>query len=120
MLKIENTQFNINDTFFIRNAWKNQISRDANSKLSIYKQDAIELHWANNEHHPEHWKDINEMPMGARREFVCDCCARSLQYGTNFLEFMQKRLEDRFTFNDIIKDEILYTCKIVINLMNEK
>ena len=59
--------------------------KDANSHLSSFKQDAIELHWKNNEHHPEHFENINDMPPRARREFVCDCCARSLQYQTDLL-----------------------------------
>lgn len=93
--------------------------RDASNQLSIFKQDAIELHWKNNEHHPEHWDDINTMPPRARREFVCDCCARSIQYGTDLLSFMETRLNDRFKFNDMIKDEIMYMCKTVVNLMKK-
>jgi len=93
--------------------------RDANSQLSQFKQDAIELHWENNEHHPEYYKNINDMPLRARREFVCDCCARSVQYGTDLMQFMQTRLEERFNFSELIKDEILHDCKIVIGLMQE-
>lgn len=94
--------------------------KDANSRLSQFKQDAIELHWANNEHHPEHYDNINDMPSGARKEFVCDCCARSIQYGTDLVEFMTTRLNERFNFSDIIKEEILYNCKLVLTLMSKK
>ena len=93
--------------------------KDANSQLSSFKQDAIELHWENNEHHPEHFNDINDMPLKARREFVCDCCARSVQYGTDLISFMETRLNERFHFNELIKDEILHDCKIIIELMKE-
>lgn len=93
--------------------------KDANSHLSSFKQDAIELHWKNNEHHPEHFENINDMPPRARREFVCDCCARSLQYQTDLLSFMETRLQDRFHFNDLIKEEILHNCKVLIDLLNK-
>lgn len=93
--------------------------RDANSRLSSFKQDAIELHWENNEHHPEHYENINDMPLRARREFVCDCCARSVQYGTDLISFMETRLNDRFHFSDFVKDEILHDCRIVVELMKE-
>lgn len=93
--------------------------KDANSKLSQFKQDAIELHWRNNEHHPEHYEDISQMTPRARREFVCDCCARSIQYKTDLLEFMETRLKDRFHFSDMVRDEILYNCKILLNLLNK-
>lgn len=94
--------------------------RNPNSQLSLFKQDAIELHWKNNEHHPEYWNNINDMPPRARREFVCDCCARSIQYGTKLLDFMETRLQDRFHFSDFIKDEIMYNSKIIVNLMSKK
>lgn len=91
--------------------------KDANSRLSSFKQDAIELHWENNEHHPEHYANIEDMSPRARKEMVCDCCARSIQYGTNLVEFMETRLKDRFNFSEIIKEEILHDCKILVELM---
>lgn len=93
--------------------------RDANSRLSSFKQDAIELHWKNNEHHPEHYESIADMSPRARREFVCDCCARSIQYKTDLLEFMETRLKERFHFSDIVKEEIIYNCKTLLNLVNK-
>lgn len=93
--------------------------RDANSRLSSFKQDAIELHWKNNEHHPEHYENIADMSPRARREFVCDCCARSIQYKTDLLEFMETRLKERFHFSDIVKEEIMYNCKTLLNLVNK-
>lgn len=90
--------------------------RDANSSLTSYKQDAIELHWKNNTHHPEHYNSPTEMSRIDRYEFVCDCCARSIQYGTDLLEFMKIRQEQRFHFPEIMFDEIMHSCKIVVSL----
>ena len=92
---------------------------DANSKLSKFKQDAIKLHWKNNEHHPEHYENISEMPYIARVEFVCDCCARSIQYKTNLVKFMETRLRDRFEFSETIKEEILNNCRILLKLLGK-
>ena len=85
---------------------------DASKQLSQYKVDAIELHWKNNEHHPEHFKSINEMSRSNRQEMACDCCARSIQYGTDLLQFMQTRQEERFHFNEKDFEEMMRYCKI--------
>lgn len=90
--------------------------RDANACLTSYKQDAIELHWKNNRHHPEFHEDIKNMTRIDRYEFVCDCYARSLQYGTEIIEFMETRQKTRFNFPEIMFDEIMHTCKIVKSL----
>lgn len=90
--------------------------RDAKAALSAYKQDAIELHWKNNSHHPEHHKTCTDMSRIDRYEFVCDCCARSLQYGTELIDFMKTRQEQRFHFPEIMFDEIMRYCKIAVSL----
>lgn len=91
--------------------------RDKNAALSIYKQDAIELHWRNNAHHPEHFSDIREMSRQHRQEAACDWCARSLQYGTDLVEFVQARQKDRFHFTDDIYEEFLSYCKTLARIM---
>ncbi len=91
--------------------------RDPKALLTQWQRDSIELHHENNEHHPEHWPDQNLMPLRARREFICDCCARSLQYGTDLVPFMEERLKNTFKFNEIIQEEILHECKIVWSLV---
>lgn len=93
--------------------------KDASSKLSTYKQDAIELHWKHNTHHPEHFENIENMSRLDRLEMVCDWVARSLQYKTDVLEFVTKRQEDRFHFPELMYDELLCNCKIILNLINK-
>ena len=92
--------------------------RDKNAALSVYKQDAIELHWKNNAHHPEHFSDIREMTRQQRQEAACDWCARSVQYGTDLVEFIEARQKDRFHFPDDIYDELLGYCKVLSRLMS--
>lgn len=93
--------------------------KDANSKLSAYKQDSIELHWKHNRHHPEHFENVEDMTRIDRMEMVCDWYARAKQYGTDFLDFVQKRQEDRFHFPEAMFDEIFHYCKIVKRLDEE-
>lgn len=90
--------------------------KDASSKLSQFKQDSIELHWKHNEHHPEHFDDVNKMTKLDKMEMCCDWCARAMQYNTNLLEFVEKRQEDRFHFPELMYDEIYHYCKILISL----
>lgn len=90
--------------------------RDAHSALSAFKQDAIELHWKNNRHHPEHFEDASRMGKVDRYEFVCDCCARSIQYGTDLLGFMETRQKERFHFPELMFEEIMKYCKIAVSL----
>lgn len=92
--------------------------RSADNRLSIYRQDAIELHWKNNDHHPEHYNDICEMSRNAKQEMAVDFCARSLQYGTDLIDFVEKRQEDRFHFPEQMFNEVLGYCKILAELMN--
>ena len=95
-----------------------QSLRSADKSLSMYRQDAIELHWKNNEHHPEHYEDICEMSRNSRQEMAVDFCARSYQYGTDLIDFVEKRQEDRFHFPEQMYSEVLGYCKILVELMN--
>jgi hypothetical protein len=80
--------------------------KDPKKKVSSDKQLAINLHWDRNEHHPEYWTDINQMTDLDIMELVCDWYARSLQFGTDFLEFLEQRQKDRFHFPQDIYDKI--------------
>lgn len=90
--------------------------RDAKAALSSYKQDAIELHWKNNRHHPEFYNNISDMGRIDRYEFVCDCFARSIQYGTDIMEFIETRQESRFHFPELMYDEIIHSFKVLKSL----
>ena len=77
----------------------------------------LELHWENNSHHPEHYKNINHMNEIDILEMVCDWSARSRQYNTNLLSFAKTRLENRFVnFSQENKQKILNYCEILTNI----
>ncbi len=86
---------------------------DASKQLSQIKVDAIKLHWKHNTHHPEHFKTPMDMSRLDIMEMCCDWHARSTQYHTDFLDFVQKRQEDRFHFPDWLFAEIWHYCQIL-------
>lgn len=93
-----------------------QSLKSADKSLSIYKQDAIELHWKNNRHHPEHYENIEMMERVDIEEMCCDWMARSLQYNTNLLDFAEKRQADRFHFPEHMYNDIIEYCKVLVDL----
>lgn len=51
--------------------------------------DALKQHQAVNDHHPEFWGGINDMPRIKVAEMVCDWYARSVEMGTDLRAFFQ-------------------------------
>lgn len=92
---------------------------DAKAQLSVFKQDSIELHWKHNAHHPEHYAKHDDMSRIDRMEMCCDWMARALQYKTNLLEFVETRQAERFHFPDLMYDEILHYCKVLVALYDQ-
>lgn len=92
-------------------------------QLTTCEKDIIEKHWENNRHHPEHFKNVENMTELDIVEMVCDWYARSLQYGTDFLEFVKTRQETRFHFPNEMFEGILKYCIILnegVEKMDEK
>ena len=67
--------------------------------LEIKQQEAIKLHWKRNSHHPEHYDSPNDMSDLDLLEMACDCHARSKQYKTNLIEYIDAQQEIRFHFD---------------------
>lgn len=89
--------------------------KDPNVLLSNVKKEAIEIHWKNNSHHPEHFNNIYDMSDLDLMEMACDCFARSLQYNTDFLDFINKRQENRFKFPKEVFYKYYNFCEILNN-----
>ncbi len=87
--------------------------KDANKQLSPIKKDAIELHWKHNSHHPEHFKSAIDMSKLDIMEMCCDWYARSIQYKTNYLEYVNKQNELRFHFPEWMFAEIIHFCNVL-------
>ena len=73
----------------------------------------IEQHWKNNRHHPEHFEHITDMSELDIIEMVCDWYARSAQLGTDFMEFVYTRQENRFHFPEEMFNLIIKYCNII-------
>ena len=91
---------------------------DAKAQLSMFKQDSIELHWKHNAHHPEHFTSYDDMSRIDRMEMVCDWMARSIQYKSDLLQFVETRQNERFHFSELMYDEIYHYCKILTSLFS--
>lgn len=98
----------------------NNSMTDANESLSEIGREAIALHHKNNSHHPEHYESVLDMTKLDIMEMCCDWHARSRQYGTNFLEFVNTRQQNRFHFPNFMFQEIMFYCKILDNKLNKK
>jgi len=90
---------------------------DAFVQLSAIKQDSIKLHWKHNSHHPEFFSSPEDMSRLDIMEMCCDWHARSSQYKTNFLEFVEARQKDRFHFPDWMYAEIIHYCTVLANTL---
>ena len=87
---------------------------DPNINMDQHTQQILEHHWRKNRHHPEHFKDVRDMKEIDILEMVCDWHARSTQYGTDLLEFVEVRQENRFHFPDDMFKKIWNYCNIII------
>ena len=74
----------------------------------------IALHWSRNSHHPEFFDDYHQMEEIDIIEMCCDWHARSTQYNTNLLEFLEVRQKERFHFPEYMYLEIKYYCEILL------
>lgn len=59
-------------------------------------EQAIRQHVTTNEHHPEHWGGINEMPELAIAEMCCDWLARAQEFGTGLREWIKNTAVDKY------------------------
>lgn len=86
-----------------------------NSKLNEEEKKAISIHWKNNSHHPEHYADVSEMTDLDIMEMACDCYARSMEYGTDLINFIEIRQNERFKLPLSIYEKYKKYCLILIN-----
>lgn len=68
-------------------------------KESKHFEYAKQIHHRGNRHHPEYWKDgIHEMPEQFIAEMVCDCVARSQDFGTDVRKWFYEEATLRYNF----------------------
>ena len=79
---------------------------------------AIAYHNSTNDHHPEFWTSIHEMPRLAVAELVCDWKARSEEFGSSLRDYVKERATKRWKFCE--KDVIYKTIMEFVDLLCEK
>lgn len=92
--------------------------RDASVSLSEKERKAIEHHWKSNRHHPEYFNNSDDMTELDIIEMVCDWAARSEQYGTELLDFVQERQRNRFNFSEGLYAKVEMYCRLIVKLSN--
>ena len=73
------------------------------------------MHWKHNSHHPEHYKNPIDMEKIDILEMCCDWHARSTQYHTDLMTFVNTQNEIRFHFPDWMFSEIVHYCEVLLS-----
>lgn len=71
---------------------------------------AVKQHNRTNPHHPEYWGTIQDVPRIYVAEMVCDWKARSNEFGTSLLEWINGDAAKRYGYSqrDAVYNEIMY------------
>jgi len=77
--------------------------------------EALEHHQSTNEHHPEHWGDINEMPRIFVAEMVTDWHARSQEMGTDLRFFIKNTASKKYDMS--LNGKTYKTVKHFVDLL---
>jgi len=82
--------------------WEYMALRDQKPKLNKSEMaslvQAVEQHSCTNEHHPEYWGSIHDMPNIYIMEMVCDWKARAQEFGTDMRQWITDEASKRFSF----------------------
>lgn len=62
-------------------------------------KDIVEHHSSTNQHHPEYWHKIQQMPDIYLAELVCDCASRSAEFGTDIRKWMTEVATKKYGFD---------------------
>jgi len=76
----------------------------------------VKHHSSTNAHHPEFWGGIQKMPDVYLAEMVCDCAARSAEFGTDLRVWFAEKATKKYNFEMTDKDGIRITKFIDILL----
>ncbi|MBR3163091.1 MAG: hypothetical protein IKF17_03210 [Clostridia bacterium] len=112
----DNSKFGEDELTALAEIDDNRMSmRDASKSLPPEMKAFLKIHYEHNTHHPEHWDDVAQMPEMDVVEMCCDWHARSVQYGTNLIEFVNTRQANRFNFPQKMFEKILEICNILVS-----
>lgn len=98
--------------------WECLSINDGDSVDETRLEIAISNHNKTNPHHPEYWDGIKNMPDVYVAEMVCDWKARSAEFGTSLLEWVNDGAALRYGFTK--RDKIYRKIVGYINLIVEE
>lgn len=84
--------------------------------LSEKQENAIRLHRKRNSHHPEYYDSPNDMSELDLLEMACDCHARSRQYNTDLLAYIDVQQNLRFHFENEHFRKLRSYCVALVEL----
>ncbi len=77
--------------------------------------DVVKHHSSTNEHHPEYWHGIQNMPAVYIAEMVCDCAARSSEFGSDLRKWFDEAATKKYNFS--MDDEVGQRIKRFLDLL---
>jgi hypothetical protein len=111
----DNSKLNYEEIMsFISIPKDNDGMKNANTQMDEFMKKAISIHWKNNSHHPEYHDNPSNMTELDIMEMACDCYARSFQFGTDLLKFIEIRQKERFNLPLDVYDKYKFYCEILV------
>jgi hypothetical protein len=80
--------------------------------------DVVKHHSSTNPHHPEYWGKIQSMPDVYIAEMVCDCQARSSEFGTDVRSWFREQASVKYGFT--MDDDVGQKIERFLNLLLSK
>ncbi len=80
--------------------------------------EAITHHQSTNQHHPEYWGKIQDMPKVFLAEMVCDCAARAAEFGTDVRQYLFGVATKKYSFEK--DDEVGRAMQQFLSLLLEE
>lgn len=81
--------------------------------------EAKSIHWKRNSHHPEYYDSPNDMTDLDLMEMACDCHARSKQFGTDLMEYINVQQELRFHFDREHLRKLKIYCTALVTMAKD-
>jgi hypothetical protein len=79
---------------------------------------ALKQHQLTNDHHPEHWGGVKNMPNICLAEMVCDFYARSIEFGTDLRAYIKDGFMPKHNFTS--KTKVYQQIKKFVDLILEE
>lgn len=79
--------------------------------------EVVKHHATTNPHHPEYWGGIYFMPDIYIAEMVCDCAARSSEFGTSVRNWFIDRHPEKYGYKlkDVVDDKIQFYLNMLLD-----